>query len=212
MASNNTIGRLSLYRRLLQKLESDGVKNVYSHQLARLAGATAAQVRRDIMVVGYSGSSVHGYEVGALMGSIGQFLDAAPVQRVALIGAGNLGRALLAHFVGRNHRFSIVAAFDSDAHKTGRVIHGCRCHALEELREVLASQEVHIAMLAVPASEAQETLNRLVDAGVTGILNFAPVRLWAPGNVYVEDMDVTMALERVAYHAGKRVHEKERVT
>ncbi|MCC6694488.1 MAG: redox-sensing transcriptional repressor Rex [Candidatus Hydrogenedentes bacterium] len=212
MASNQTIGRLSLYRRLLHGLQSDGVRNVYSHQLARLAGATAAQVRRDIMVVGYSGSAAHGYEVGALMESIGQFLDTAPVQRVALVGVGNLGRALLAHFVGRHHRFSIVAAFDVDTHKTGRVIHGCRCHTLAELGEVLAAQEIRIAMLAVPPGEAQETANRLVDAGVTGILNFAPVRLWAPRNVYVEDMDVTMALERVAYHAGNHVHEKERVT
>jgi len=211
MPSNQTIGRLSLYRRVLQDLYAEGVSNVFSHQLARLAGATAAQVRRDIMVVGYTGSAAHGYNVAALTESIGQFLDAAPTQRIALVGVGNLGRALLAYFVGRNPRFSIVAAFDADERKAGRVIHGCPCYAISELERVLKEQEIGMAILAVPAEAAAETTTKLCNAGVTGILNFAPVRLWAPANVYVEDMDMTMALERVAYHAGHGVHRKERV-
>lgn len=209
MPSNQTIGRLSLYRRVLLELRADGVRNVFSHQLARMAGATAAQVRRDIMVVGYTGSSAHGYDVSALMESIGQFLDATPSQGIALVGVGNLGRALLAYFVGRNPRFSIVAAFDADDHKAGRVIHGCRCYPMADLELVLKEQGIRMAILAVPAAAAEETAARLCDAGITGILNFAPVRLWTPRNVYVEDMDMTMALERVAYHAGRGVHEKE---
>jgi redox-sensing transcriptional repressor len=164
------------------------------------------------MVVGYMGSSVHGYEVNALIKSIGQFLDAGPVQRIALVGVGNMGRALLAYFVGRSPRFTIVAAFDSDEHKVGRVIHGCRCHHISELERVLREQEVRMAILAVPALVAEETAAKLCDAGVTGILNFAPVRLWVPRNIYIEDMDMTMALERVAYHAGQGVHKKERLT
>lgn len=210
MPSNQAIGRLSLYRRVLQELHAEGVNNVFSHQLARLAGATAAQVRRDIMVIGYSGSSAHGYDVSALAEGIGQFLDAAPTQGIALVGVGNLGRALLAYFVGRSPRFSIVAGFDIDEHKAGRVIHGCPCHPVSDMEQVLKDQGIRMAILAVPAEVAGETVTRLCNAGVTGILNFVPARLWVPANVYVEDMDMTMALERVAYHAGQGVHEKER--
>jgi redox-sensing transcriptional repressor len=210
MPSNQTIGRLSLYRRVLQELDVDGVRNVFSHQLARFAGGTAAQVRRDIMVVGYTGSSAHGYDVAALIESIGQFLDATVSQGIALVGVGNLGRALLAYFVGRNPRFSIVAAFDTDEHKVGRVIHGCRCYPMPDMEQVMKEKGIRMAILAVPAAVADETATRLCEAGITGILNFAPVRLWTSRNVYVEDMDMTMALERVAYHAGQGVHEKEK--
>lgn len=201
MISDRSIGRLSLYRRLLRDLLADGEQYIYSHQLAAMAGGTAAQVRRDIMAIGYTGSPVRGYDIEQLLQSIGNFLDASQTQNVALVGVGNLGRALLAYFVGRHATLSIVAAFDSDPGKANRVIHGCRCYPIDDLKEVAVANDIRLGIIAVPAAEAQSVSNLLCQAGVRGLLNFAPVRLWVPEHVYVENLDVTMSLEKVAYFA-----------
>lgn len=198
---HKTVGRLSLYRRLLGGLMANGVRNVYSHELAKMAGVTAAQVRRDMMAVGYSGSPTRGYDVRALADSIGDFLDAPEGQGVALVGIGNLGRAIMAYFTGRRPRLSIIAAFDNDPAKINRVIHGCRCYSLGELAEVIRANKISLAIVTVPSGEAQGVADALVRAGVTGILNFAPVPIRVPPGVYVEDIDMTMTLEKVAYFA-----------
>lgn len=166
-----------------------------------MAGVTAAQVRRDMMAVGYSGSPTRGYDVRALADSIGDFLDAPEGQGVALVGIGNLGRAIMAYFTGRRPRLSIIAAFDNDPTKIDRVIHGCRCYAFSELPEVVRSNKISIAILSVPSGEAQNVADVLVRAGVTGILNFAPMPVRVPPGVYVEDIDMTMSLEKVAFFA-----------
>jgi redox-sensing transcriptional repressor len=127
--SGKTIGRLSLYRRVLYGLLAEGQRSIFSHQLAALVGGTAAQVRRDIsealgprasysMAAGYTGSPTRGYEVQELTDSIGRFLDSPQGQRVALMGVGNLGRALLAYFSGRRPKLEIEAAFDVDPART----------------------------------------------------------------------------------------------
>lgn len=208
-ASKKTIGRLSLYRRLLNGLLSGGARYVYSHQLAAMAGGTAAQVRRDMMSIGYSGTPTRGYDVVELSESISRFLDEPRGQGVALIGIGNLGRAIMAYFAGRRPNLSIVAAFDSDPHKVGRVIHGCHCYAIQEIATVVAQKDIRVAVITVPASEAQATADRLVRAGVRGLLNFAPVPLRVPPDVSVEDIDMTMSLEKVAYFARQGAIEKE---
>jgi redox-sensing transcriptional repressor len=199
MISQRTIARLSLYRRLLQEVAAKGIKNIYSHQMAAIAGTTAAQVRRDWMVIGYSGSPAHGYEVADLIDAIGKFLDSAVEQKVALIGIGNLGRAVLVYFTGRRPKLSIAAAFDTDPHKVSRVIHGCRCYPMEQLKEIITANEIKVAVIAVPAPEAQYVAESLIAAGVRGLLNFAPVPLYVPAGVFVENIDLTMSLEKVAY-------------
>lgn len=201
--SDKTIGRLSLYRRLLNRLQSEGAGNTFSHQLASLAGVTAAQVRRDLMAIGYSGTTKRGYEVPELIESIGQFLDAARGQGAALIGVGNLGRAILSYFTGRRPNLAIVAAFDSDPYKVDRVIHGCRCYSLEDMSAVVKANDIRVGIITVPAAVAQSVADMLVAAGVRGILNFAPIRLRVPHHTYVEDIDMTMSLEKVAYFARK---------
>jgi redox-sensing transcriptional repressor len=199
--SAKVIGRLSLYRRFLVEVRREGSTHVFSHDLARLAGVTAAQVRRDLMGVGYSGSSVRGYEVEALIGSIGKVLDSEAPEGIALVGLGNLGRAILDYVGGRRSGQQIVAAFDVDRAKVNRVIHSCRCYGMEDLAEVVEEQGIGTALITVPANAAQEVAERLVGAGVRGILNFAPVRLRVPEGVFVEDVDVAMVLEKVAYFA-----------
>ncbi|MCX5772692.1 MAG: redox-sensing transcriptional repressor Rex, partial [Candidatus Hydrogenedentes bacterium] len=118
--SGKTIGRLSLYRRVLYGLLADGERSVYSHQLAGFVGGTAAQVRRDVMAVGYTGSPTRGYDITELTRAIGNYLDAAQGQSVALVGVGNLGKAILSYFAGRRPRLSIEAAFDTDPAKVNR--------------------------------------------------------------------------------------------
>jgi len=198
-ASEKTVGRLSLYRRILLGLRASGVLSIFSHDLAAAAGGTAAQVRRDLMAIGYSGSSARGYDVGELATSIGALLDTEQGRRVALLGIGNMGRALLAYFAGRRPKLAIVAAFDTDETKVNRVIHGCRCYPMSELERVCAEDHITLGVIAVPQGAARESADRLARCGVTGILNFAPVALQVPEGVYVEDIDLIMSLEKVAF-------------
>ena len=174
---------------------------MFSHDLAAESGATAAQVRRDVMAVGYSGSPTKGYEIAELAASIARFLDGECSQSVALIGVGNLGRAILAYFSGRRPNLAIVAAFDRDEHRVNRVIHGCRCYPVDVLQEKVAEVGIRTAIIAVPAGEAQTVADRLVRSGVRGILNFAPTHLRVPPNVFVQEIDITTSLEKVAFFA-----------
>lgn len=201
VVSDKTVARLSLYRRLLSDLLNQGIRNVYSHQLASAAGVTAAQVRRDMMAVGYSGTPVRGYSVPDLIDSIGHLLDSAQGQSAALVGLGNLGRAITAYFSGRRPKLAIVAAFDNDPYKVGRIINGVECFHINDLGIIVEQRNIRVAILTVPASEAQQVVDNLIHAGVKGILNFAPVRLRVPPDVYVDNMDMAVCLEKVAFFA-----------
>ncbi len=202
MVSDKVIGRLSLYRRLLISLR-DGSQYLFSHELASLVGVTAAQVRRDIMHIGYSGNPNRGYDVAELVKSIEIFIDPKELQFAALVGVGNLGRAILSYFSGRRPKLSIVAAFDTDPARYDRVVHGCRCYAIEDLDYIVSKTGINIGIITVPATEAQKVTDMLVNVGVKGILNFAPHPLHVSPDVYVEDIDMTMSLEKVAYFARK---------
>ena len=208
--SERTIGRLSLYRRLLKQAAAAGHEHVYSHELGARAGATACQVRRDIMGLGCAGSPSRGYKVKTLLDRIEFYLDAPVVERVALVGVGNLGRAILSFFQRRRPKLEITAAFDSDPWKTNRVVQGVRCHAMAELEPVVREQGIRLAVLTVPAAAAQEAADALVAAGITVILSFAPAPLRVPLGVFVEDMDLAMSLEKVAYFARRHVRAPRR--
>lgn len=205
MPSDKTIGRLSLYRRLLLELQEQRVRQIYSYQLATMAGVSAAQTRRDIMEVGYNGSPQRGYDVEVLAQSIAAVLDVASgVEPVVLAGLGNLGRAIVAFFRQRHPRLSIVATFDADPQKAGRVIHGTRCHPMEKLHEIVREQGARVGIIAVPAANAQDVAYQFISAGIRGILNFAPVPLKVPEGVYCENFDMTICLEKVAYFARQK--------
>jgi redox-sensing transcriptional repressor len=192
---------MSRYRRLLQSLRDGGVESIYSHQLARHAVVSAPQVRRDLMVIGYSGSPNKGYDVSACIDSISCFLDGTARQEVALVGVGNLGRAVLAHFAGKSPAVAIVAAFDVDPALTDTLIHGVRCVDVALMEGLVRDLGIEIAVLTVPGQAAQETADELVRAGVKSIISFAPTPLHLPNEVFVEYMDITAALESAAYFA-----------
>ncbi|MFW6155118.1 MAG: redox-sensing transcriptional repressor Rex [Planctomycetota bacterium] len=201
MISQRVIGRLSQYRREVQDLLAEGQMYVFSHELADLAGVTAAQVRRDMMTTGFSGSTAKGYDVKRLADSLARFLDAPQPQPVALVGVGNLGRAILTFFAHRHPNLRIVAAFDVDPRKVDRPFDGITCYDVNRAKEIVARLRIRVAILAVPAAEAQAVAERFVRAGITGILNFAPVPLHLPDEVFVEPIDMTTSLEKVAFFA-----------
>lgn len=204
MVSERTVERLSLYRRILLQLRTEGSKSILSHELAALARVNAPQVRRDVMQLGYSGIPNSGYDVGALLTAVNEFLDAPEYQKVALVGVGNLGQALLQHFSGRWRRLSIRAAFDKDPAKAGRILSGCPCFAMSELPRRVQEFGISLGIIAVPPDEAQTVADVLCFAGVLGLVNFAPVRLRVPDHVFVENVDLTSTLEKVAFFARRR--------
>ena len=204
----NTIGRLSLYRRLLFEQLAAGARQVYSHQLARLAVSTPAQVRRDLMTIGFSGSPRKGYAIQEMADAIGAVLARSVETAVALVGVGNLGRAILAYYANRQPvRFA--AAFDRAPEKTGRILHGCRCYPVDQMAAIIAREGIHVGVIAVPAAEAQPVADQLILAGVKGLLNFAPIRLHVPAGLYVEHVDLMMALDKVADYAHLQVEQQD---
>lgn len=203
MIPDKTVERLSLYRWLLQGRVDPGTVNLFSHQLASMACVTPAQVRRDLMAIGYTGSPNKGYRVKDLAASIGKVIDGEEPAKVALVGMGNLGRAIVSFLRGRRSALQISATFDIDEAKTGRTISGCMCYSQNLMESVIAETGITVAILTVPSEAAQSVAERLVGAGVRGILNYAPVPLRVPEWVYLENRDVTAALEKVAYFARK---------
>jgi len=199
------VGRLALYRVLLERLRPGGKEYVFSHELAQLAGVTPSQVRRDLMNVGCTGSPARGYAVEDLVRCIGQMLDAPFLEPVVLVGVGNLGRAVLAFLEHRRPNLRIVAAFDSDPGKVNRIFSNVRCHPVQTLDWVVRQRAVRVGIITVPAQAAQPVADTLVAAGVTGILNFAPVPLQVPPQVFVENVDIGVALEKVAFFARQSV-------
>lgn len=207
--SPNTVERLSLYRRLLEVWLENGTTSLYSHQIASMACVTPAQVRRDLMAIGYSGSPSRGYSVKALKKSIGRFLGTDGVWKIAIVGMGNLGRSLTTYFSTRVPRFRVVAAFDNDPAKIGRVISGCMVYANARIGEIVPSEGIRTAVLTLPVESAQVMADTLVKAGIKGILNYAPVPLRLPADVFLENRDVTAAIEKVAFFSNDASEGKE---
>ncbi len=196
-----TIERLSLYRRLLNMQLEAGKLNVFSHELAILGKRTPAQVRRDLMAIGYSGSTRKGYDIEKLIEKIRIILDDPIGQRIAMAGIGNLGRAILSYFMGRRPKLSIVAAFDVDPDKVDRVISGCRTYHLSKMEEIISQEEITIGIITSPAAVAQEIADLYVKAGVKALVNWAPIPLEVPEDVFLENRDIVMSVEKAAFFA-----------
>ena len=168
MCSEKTISRLTVYRRMLAERLSRGFDSIHSHHLAQGVGVSAAQVRRDLMVVGYEGTPKRGYDVEGLLQSLQDYLVHPEGQKLALIGVGNLGRALLSYFQGGRSHLEIVAAFDEDSEKNGRVLCGCRCYSMGALERIVRGEGIPGGVIAVPASAAQACADRLVGSAPAG--------------------------------------------
>ena len=198
-----TIERLSQYRRLLFNSMAAGKTNVFSHELAQLMNLTPVQVRRDLMLIGYGGSQSKGYVIKDLITLIGKIIDNDKGLKMAIVGMGNLGRAFTSYLTGKREKLTIVAAFDNDLQKTDRVIGGVPCYHVSRLKEIIAAEQISIAILTVAPQAAQEVGRMLVEAGIKGILNYTSIPLNVPGHITLEESDIITSLEKVAFFVKK---------
>ncbi len=196
---HKTIERLSQYRRALLMIHTTGKTHIFSHEIAKIIHITAVQVRRDIMLIGYTGTLRKGYNVKELIDLIGEIIDSEMIIRVCVIGVGNLGRAIINYFSGKRTKLSIVAVFDSNTEKVGKKYSGVTCYDIEQLNELVKNEDIKIGIITVPADQGQVTADRLVKAGVKGILNYAPKSVSVPKDVHLEEYDMITSLEKVVF-------------
>lgn len=199
MLPERTVERLSEYRRSLLQCLEEGKTHIFSHELAELHHNTAVQVRRDIMFIGYTSMQRKGYDVRELIDVIGEILDSEKGLNVAVIGVGNLGRAVTTYFIGKRSKLNIIATFDVDTTKIDRVISGVKCYPLSRLKEMVETNNISIAIMTVPADSAPEVSTQLVESGIKGVLNFTTVPLHMGPDVYLDEYDMITSLEKVAY-------------
>lgn len=194
-----TVERLSQYRRALITSLAANRNYVFSHELAAMLHITAVQVRRDLMLIGYGSVMRKGYDVRELIRTIGSIIDASDGLNVAIIGMGNLGRAITGYFMGKRTNLNVVAAFDIDVQKVDKVVAGVRCYHLDQLRKLKSELDIVIAVLAVPPDQAVSVTSMLVSNGIKGVMNFTTVPLNVPDTVYLEEFDMITSIEKVAY-------------
>jgi redox-sensing transcriptional repressor len=197
--SLQTVERLSLYRKILEELHRDGVENVYSYQLAEMVRVSPAQLRRDFATFGSFGNISTGYPVYQTIRTISQLFGTDTVQNVALIGVGNLGRALLFYRGFEERGFHIAVVLDIDAEKVGRVFAGRRCYHIGELEKVLPEFGVTMAILACGPQNLQSIVGRLTKTGVRSVLNFVPKQVHGPEGMSVENVDFSAKMEKLSF-------------
>jgi redox-sensing transcriptional repressor len=194
-----TVERLSEYRRTLLEYLAKGKTHIFSHELAGLHNITAVQVRRDLMLIGYSSMKKRGYDAQELIDVIGKIIDHPLGLNVGVIGMGNLGRAVTTYFTGKRAKLNVVATFDIDDNKVNRVISGVKCYHIRDLKKVIEQDKISIAIIASPPNTAVSTAEMVVMAGIKGILNLTTIPLNVPPNVYLEEYDMITSIEKVAY-------------
>ncbi|MBR5864244.1 MAG: redox-sensing transcriptional repressor Rex [Alistipes sp.] len=194
-----TIERLSEYRRTLLGCHNQGITHIFSHVLAGMHGITAVQVRRDLMLIGFSSDTKKGYEVKTLIEFINSILDSDNVMNIAIIGMGHLGQALTKYFNGKRRQLRIVTAFDVDPEKVGKVIDDIPCYHMDQFVEVVSKLDVSIAVISSPTRVAPSLVVPIINAGIKGVLNFTSAPLNFPQGIVSENYDITTILEKVAY-------------
>jgi redox-sensing transcriptional repressor len=198
------VSRLSLYLRELQHLIRDGRETTSSSQLGQMLGFSDAQVRKDLAYFGHFGHPGVGYRCDELVLAIRKIMGTDRDWPVAMVGTGNLGSALLGYKGFSNQGFRIVGAFDIDAGKVGGTILGVPIYHIDQLPEIVTEHNIKLGMVAVPAGVAQQVADRLVAAGVEGIVNFAPVTLVLPPHVSQVGVDLAIELEQLCFAVVNR--------
>jgi redox-sensing transcriptional repressor len=199
------VNRLSLYLRELQHLVAEGIQTTSSSQLGERLGFSDAQVRKDLAHFGNFGHPGIGYRCDELIGEIRRILGTDRRWSVALVGVGNLGRALLGYRRFEPQGFKLVAAFDADPAKVGTRVEGVEILAMDQLPQIVSARRIDLGLVAVPAAHAQAAADLLVAAGVGGIVNFAPVTLALPAGVCQLGVDLARELEQVAFAVANRL-------
>jgi redox-sensing transcriptional repressor len=202
------LARLTIYLRALNSLMAEGTDRISSEQLAEAAGVSPPTLRKDLSYLGSFGTRGVGYDVRLVSQEISAALGLTQDWKVAIVGIGNLGRALAGYSGFTTKGFGVVALFDADPNVIGAEVAGLRVSPIDRLESVLGPTGANMAVLAVPAAVAQGLCDRLVGAGVTSILSFAPVVLQVPPSVQLRKVDMATELQILAYHA-QRAQETE---
>jgi len=194
-----TIERLSEYRRTLLASHKQGITHIFSHVLAGIHGITAVQVRRDLMLIGFSSDTKKGYDVQVLIDYISRILDSPSPMNIAVLGMGHLGQAITKYFNGKGLKLKITVAFDIDPEKVGRTIDAIPCYHMDEFERIVEEKEISLVIVSSPTSVAPSLVVPIINAGIKGVLNFTSTPLNFPQGIVVENYDITTLLEKVAY-------------
>ena len=199
------IRRLVTYLRILNEIDAGPEDCISSAKIADLAAVNSAQVRKDLAMFGEFGKQGVGYPVVALRDELISILGADREMSIAIFGVGELGTALTRYLTSRrkitpDYRFVVTGLFDVDEKKIGTTLEGIRIRHTRDLPEAMGEEEIKIGVITVPASSAQETVSFAVSCGIKGFLNFAPVRLRVPDSVRIQNSDVTLDLQELAFY------------
>ncbi|MEX0799807.1 MAG: redox-sensing transcriptional repressor Rex [Dehalococcoidia bacterium] len=199
------IDRLPLYSRALSSLEAEGREVVSSQELGTRLGVTPAQIRKDLSYFGRFGKQGRGYNVRKLLEELRRILGLDRQWRMALVGVGRLGRAIIGYEGFGPQGFRIIAAFDVDPSRVGEQIDGLTIRDAREIAGALAREPVDVGIVAVPAEIAQDVIDTLVGCGVRAILNYAPIAARVPRGVYIKRIEPVLALQSMTYHLKNEV-------
>ena len=198
--SQATIGRLALYFRVLNSALEEGVLIISSEDIGKRLDITPVQIRKDLAVFGQFGLKGVGYYTAELANQIGNILGLNHKWNMAIIGVGHLGGALANYKNFEANGFRLAALFDNDERIIGSTVHGIKVSSVRCLKSMVINQNIHIGIITVPATEAQWVANLLVEAGIKGIWNFAPVKLEIPAEVPLVNEDLALDLSILSYH------------
>lgn len=196
------VRRLPVYLRVLNEVRAADVDVVSSAELARRTGFSSEQIRKDLAYFGAFGTRGVGYDTGLLSDRLSQILGLDKGVKVAVVGAGNLGTALARYNIQRHPDVQIAAVFDSDWDKIGKKIEDIEISPMEDLREIVSERGIKMAIIAVPGPAARKVAEQLVDAGIEAILNFSPAKIDLDKPVFVQNIDLSIELQSLAYYVS----------
>jgi redox-sensing transcriptional repressor len=202
--SKATIDRLPLYYRTLKLSQEEGIEIISSDELGRKIGVTPEQIRKDLSAFGEFGKKGVGYYVRELMRNIGEILGLNRKWNIAIVGVGHMGWALANYSNFSSQGFQIQAIFDIDSDKIGRYINEVEIYHIDKMQEIIQKCDIQIGIITVPAVYAQNTATRLVEAGVKGIWNFAPMKINVPANIHVVSEDLSVGLSSISYYLSRQ--------
>lgn len=199
-----TVARLPIYLRALNALAEQGVQSCASNELAEQAGVNPAKLRKDLSYLGSYGTRGVGYDVEYLRYQIAREMGQTQDWDVVIVGVGNLGSALSAYQGFSTRGIRVAALVDTDPERIGTVVSGILVSTIDDLESIVAEREISIGVIATPGGAAQEVADRLVAAGITSILNFAPAIVQVPDGVDVRKVDLSIELQILAYHEQRK--------
>ena len=198
--SKATVDRLPLYYRTLKLSQAEGVEIISSEELGRKIGVTPEQIRKDLSAFGEFGKKGVGYYVQELIHNIGIILGLNRKWNITIVGVGHLGWALANYCNFYSQGFHLKAIFDIDKDKIGRFINNVEIFHVDRMQEIVSTYDIQIGIVTVPAKYAQDIANQLIEAGVKGLWNFAPIKLVVPHDIHVVSEDLSIGLSSISYY------------